>query len=417
MTLNILNKKNTEKYIGFAFILLMCGSFSSMIFYRYALEHIRYIFIILIAATYFINKEILNDLSKNREARVLLIFFIISLIGLILNDNSIKNIDEIANWILIFGSGYITSFYLKKYRPKILIFIPLALFTVYIIVPLLIGDGFRYIDPSSHIRLHVFFAQRANHLGLISGISTLIAFHYLLKKSSPADKIFFSILAIASLLIHISTGSRAVLLAMLMVCGLLVLWRFRNSAKTILLIVGTVALLTLLITQSGILGANRLARLGFNIQQDKSFQQRMLTWTIAKDTFLEKPWLGEGFDTFEKQFKSGRKHYAALPDFAERFPYTSGNTNNAHNFSLHFLAETGLLGLSAITFFWFSLIYRGFRCRTDTGVIVSGTLLLSYLSFQLNMGLYGSQLSTLIFSLAGLSAYEIDEQSRQSDKG
>jgi hypothetical protein len=51
------------------------------------------------------------------------------------------------------------------------------------------------------------------------------------------------------------------------------------------------------------------------------------------------------------------------------------------------------------------------------GLLVSGALLLSYLSFQLNMGLYGSQLSTLIFSLAGLSAYEIDEKSRQSDKG
>jgi hypothetical protein len=35
--------------------------------------------------------------------------------------------------------------------------------------------------------------------------------------------------------------------------------------------------------------------------------------------------------------------------------------------------------------------------------------LISYLAFQLNMSLYGSQLSTLLFSFAGMSSYVIEE--------
>lgn len=401
-----------EKYIKSLFILLISINFCALIFYRYALEHIRYIFITLIFLTFFINKNIVIKVTQNIGFRALLFFLVISSISLLTNSHSLKYIDEVVNWIIIFTAAYFTSFHLGTNRAKIFILLPIVLFTVYIVVPGLIGDGLHYVNPLSPRRLHIFFAQRANHLGLISGIATLVTLHFSLTKTLLSDRIAYSLLTLFSLLIHISTGSRTVFAATLLVCGIWVLWRFRKSTRTILLIVGTVAVAALLVLQFNALGNNRLTRLGVNARQDVSFQQRILTWTIATDTIREKPWFGEGFDTFEKQFKAGRRHYASLPDFKQRFPHTSGNTNNAHNFSLHFLAETGIFGLATITFFWFFLIYKGFRIKTDTGLIVSGALLLSYLSFQLNMGLYGSQLSTLIFSFAGLSAYEIDELSK-----
>jgi len=399
-----------ENILHYSTIILISALLCSTIFFRAAIEHIRYSFIAIIILSIYSNKILAKKILTNTHLHTLAIFFLISVLSLIANNQSISLVDEILNWILVFGAGYISSYHLEKNRDNVFVLIPITILTIFIIVPILLGDGFQYLDFSEKRRLQIFFTQRANHLGLICSISFFISLYFALVKTNIFDRIFFTFLGIISFMVLIKTGARTSFLATILVCFLLVLWNFKKSAKLLLLTVIIFACGILAFTQTDILKNNRITNITKGIKNDKSFQQRKLTWTIAFDTFKANPIIGSGFDTFEEQFKKGRKFYASKSDFSEKFPYTIGNTNHAHNFSLHFLAETGIIGFIAMTFFWFSVICKGVLKQSHTTRIVAGIFLISYLAFQLNMSLYGSQLSTLLFSFAGISSYVIDER-------
>ena len=401
-----LTKKNIVHYSS---IILISALLCSTVFFRAAIEHIRYIFIAIIFISIFSDKILAKKILTNSHLHTLAIFFLISVVSLIANKHSISLVDEVLNWTLVFVAGYVSSFHLGQNRDKIFVLIPITILTIFIIVPIILGDGFQYLDFSEKRRLQIFFTQRANHLGLICSISFFISLYFALVKADVLDKIFFIVLGFISFIVLIKTGARTSFLAAILVCFPFILWNFKKSAKLLFLTIIIFSSCILIFTQSDILKNNRISNITKGVKNDKSFQQRKLTWTIALDTFKSNPILGSGFDTFEEQFKKGRKHYASKTDFNERFPYTIGNTNHAHNFSLHFLAETGILGFFAMTFFWASVIYKGFIKNNHTTRIVAGAFLISYIAFQLNMSLYGSQLSTLLFSFAGISSYAIDE--------
>lgn len=53
--------------------------------------------------------------------------------------------------------------------------------------------------------------------------------------------------------------------------------------------------------------------------------------------------------------------------------------------------------------FWIYIILAGLKSKNEIAMIISGVFLLSYIALQFNMSLYGGQISTLLFSLAGIS--------------
>jgi O-antigen ligase len=130
----------------------------------------------------------------------------------------------------------------------------------------------------------------------------------------------------------------------------------------------------------------------------------MLTWTIARENFLKHPWIGNGFDTFDRQYDLGFKYHSKQEDFQKKFPHTIQSTNNAHNIFLHFLAETGVVGLLTMLYFWGTILHTGLRTRDITAMAIAGMFCIAFIAFQLNMSLYGSQLSTILFGFAGISA-------------
>jgi O-antigen ligase len=407
------NNKNlslARQYTKISFILFYCAILCSTIFFRQAIEHLRYIFILFLSISLFIEKQIILSCLKNKNFQYLFIFLIFSLISLILNYHDLSAIDEIVNWILIFFVGYVTSYHLQRKRNALFSILPITIFTVFIVVPLLVGDGLHHLDLSNRYRIQMFFDEKPNHLGLICSISMCTSFYFALKRSNLLDRAIFIISGIIALIVLIKTGARTAFLGSVLVCGGLFLFHYRRSTTTILVTLAIALCSLFFLNEYGLLKNNRIAKLGQGFKQDRSFQQRKLTWTIAADTIRAKPLFGEGFDTFRQQYKEGRKKYSSQPDFKEKFPFTIGNTNNAHNFSLHFLSETGIFGFFAITLFWISIIYNGIKAGQDATIVVSCSFILSYFAFQLNMSLYGSQLSTILFSYAGLSSYVMDER-------
>lgn len=128
-----------------------------------------------------------------------------------------------------------------------------------------------------------------------------------------------------------------------------------------------------------------------------SFLERELIFILAKDSFLRSPIIGEGFDRFSEIYQNNISTYSQQEGAQEKYAYILTSTNNAHNFSLHFLTETGILGFLCMNGFWILIIRNGLKSKSDTAKIISGIYLLSYIAFQFNMSLYGNQMSTLLF--------------------
>jgi hypothetical protein len=68
------------------------------------------------------------------------------------------------------------------------------------------------------------------------------------------------------------------------------------------------------------------------------------------------------------------------------------------------LAETGVVGLLTMLYFWGTILHTGLRTRDITAMAITGMFGIAFIAFQLNMSLYGSQLSTILFGFAGISA-------------
>jgi hypothetical protein len=55
--------------------------------------------------------------------------------------------------------------------------------------------------------------------------------------------------------------------------------------------------------------------------------------------------------------------------------------------------------------FWATVVRRGFQGGNIIAPAVAGMYLISLIAFQMNMSMYGLQISTILFTFAGLSSY------------
>jgi O-antigen ligase len=384
-------------------ILDFLAMLSFTIFYRRGIEYSRYVFLGLAALYFFKERYALKQLFFLPSFATLLAFLAVAVTGLALNGQPLTNVDEILNWMIAFAAGYFATRFLGEHRPLVLMVIPTTLVCVYILHPLLIGQGLEYLNPTSPVRLERYFSQRPNHLGVICGAAAFTSTCFAVMQRGIRLKALLFFVSGSCLFLLFKTGARASFIATITIYGIALIWYFRHSWKTLAIIGLIFGIGVLAITHSP-LKKNRIAKLTRGIEHDISFQQRMLTWTIARENFLKHPWIGNGFDTFDRQYDLGFKYHSKQEDFQKKFPHTIQSTNNAHNIFLHFLAETGVVGLLTMLYFWGTILHTGLRTRDVTAMAIAGMFCIAFIAFQLNMSLYGSQLSTILFGFAGISA-------------
>lgn len=88
--------------------------------------------------------------------------------------------------------------------------------------------------------------------------------------------------------------------------------------------------------------------------QNQSNSERLLLWTSAVHMFEDHPIVGVGFARFKAEYQG----QYILPEAKERY------LGHAHSNVMHMLAECGIIGISALLFFWWTCLSYGFRTWT-----------------------------------------------------
>lgn len=412
---NILFKNENCIYITYVLTFYIGLSFT--FFFRKGIEFTRYGLIALTIVILYHKKEYFKKILKDHIFLNLILFLMISALSLIYNNATLGKIDDAANWTLCYIFGFLVFYILNKNAILILFFIPIFLFLSQISYPLFTGTLIDNLNFLGGKRLDLFFGGKPIHLGIFAGISTFTGLYIFLRSDNRYIKITYFILTLASFLVLLSTGTRTSFVGTTVAIAIMLLCFFYNKTRLSYLVIGTLSILTIV----SFFVLNKQEVRIFSVANSEeildSFSERKLIFIIAKDSFFRSPIIGEGFDRFSEIYKNKLKKYLDEENAQEKYAYILNSANNAHNFSLHFLAETGLLGFLCMNAFWILIIRNGLKSKSDTAKIISGIYLLSYIAFQFNMSLYGNQMSTLLFSLAGLSgaAFQASKKDNELD--
>jgi O-antigen ligase len=292
---------------------------------------------------------------------------------------------------------------------RIFLIIPFALVGSIIIFPGATGAEWGHLNIFSNTRLDLYLEGKANHLGLICGMFAFTT-AYLGSQQKGQKRIFYFLFAGACMFLLFRTGARASFIGTIVVFSGWLLWKARSMStkkKFIFLLAGMIALGGIFYSP---LKDNRIVTtVTSGLEHDRSFLERFFIWHVAYKNFLQRPLIGTGFDSFAEEYKAEAQNREANQTYKEKYPYAIPSTNNAHNYFLHFLSETGILGLGAMLWFWFSVIMRA-KSKNPAAAPVAGMFLISLIAFQMNMSMYGSQLSTILFAFAGISSYSIKKK-------
>ena len=395
----------TYSYFSKIYILVFASLLGFCIFFRHGVEHSRYVlmgmnFIFLVT-----HKKHFKELCTSESFLALLSFFVVALASLILNSISLSRIDEVSNWIAIFISGYIASAITQDNNIRFIFVIPVALLGAIIIFPGLTGAGWSHLNILSEERLTLFFQERANHLGLICGMFAFATSYYGSRRSGWMRAVSFFLSGICLFLLF-RTASRTSFLGTAVIISGWLLWNAKKMRKDILLAMIIAGICGLAFLFYSPLKNNRIiSSVTSGIKEDLSFQQRFFTWNVAYTNFVQHPIFGSGFDTFGEQYAKEKEKYKKNQAYQKQFPHTIPTTNNAHNFFLHLLSETGITGLCAMLLFWTIVVRKGLRDENVISPVVAGMFLISLIAFQMNMSMYGLQISTILFAFAGMTSY------------
>lgn len=406
-------KKYTQQ-LEIIYITVFVAMLAFCVFFRHGVEHSRYILVgltILFAVT---NKNKFNNIWKSYSFLALLSFFATALTSLILNLQPLSHIDEVINWIAIFIFGYVASAITQEKNDSFILVIPIALLGAVVIFPVLTGAGWSHLNILSEERLTLFFEQRANHLGLICGMFAFATSYYGANNKGWMRTASF-LLSGTCLFLLFRTAARASFLGTALIFTGWLLWKAQKMRKQMLLAISIISICTLVALFYTPLKNNRIvSSVTIGLKEDLSFLQRFFTWNVAYINFTQQPIFGRGFDTFRDQYAEEMKKYKKDQAYQKQFPHTIPTTNNAHNFFLHLLAETGITGLLAMLLFWGTVVRKGIRNGNAISPAVAGMFLISLIAFQMNMSMYGQQISTILFAFAGLSSYPAKKDFNQS---
>ena len=383
------------------------------IFFRHGVEHSRYVLMAMSFIFLINNKKYFRELCRTDSFIALITFFAAALISLVLNGSPLSRIDEVVNWIAIFIAGYIASVMTGDRNTRFISVIPVALLGAVVIYPVLTGAGWEHLNILSEDRLVLYFEERANHLGLICGMFAFAA-SYCGVRSSGRTRVLYFLLAGMCAFLLFRTAARTSFLGTAVVFSGWLIWQVRKMRKQMVIAVILAGLCALAVLFYSPLKNNRIVTsVTVGLKQDHSFLERFFTWNVAYTNFIKRPVIGRGFDSFGDQYKEEIQKYKDDVEYRAQYPHTIPSTNNAHNFFLHFLSETGVIGLAAILWFWASVVAKALRNSNRISPAVAGMFLIAFIAFQMNMSMYGLQISTILFAFAGLSVHPVNSASSE----
>lgn len=394
----------TYSYFSKIYILAFASMLGFCIFFRHGVEHSRYVLMAMSFIFLISNKKYFRELCRTDSFIALITFFAVALLSLVLNGSPLSRIDEVVNWIAIFIAGYIASVMTGNRNTRFISVIPVALLGAVVIYPVLTGAGLEHLNILSEDRLTLYFEEKANHLGLICGMFAFAASFCGVRSSGRTRVLYFLLAGMCAYLLFRTAARTSFLGTAVVFSGwtLSKTLKMRKQTLAAVLIAGACAFALLFYSP---LKNNRIVSTATTgLENDLSFQQRFFTWNVAYTNFVQRPMIGRGFDTFRDQYAEEMKKYRSDEAYQKKYPNTIPTTNNAHNFFLHFLAETGLTGLCAMLLFWATVVRRGFQNANLISPAVAGMFLISLIAYQMNMSMYGLQISTILFAFAGLSS-------------
>jgi len=218
-----------------------------------------------------------------------------------------------------------------------------------------------YVGP-----MFVALNNSHNATGSVFSIVSIFAFAFFLE-SDNKEKIAYGCISILSFVALIMTKSRGSLVAFIIGVFFLLVIGSKSVLKFLRNILVLAAIIVPLVFVTGTFG--RIMQI-FHIY-DLSTLTRFSLWEKAILLFKQSPILGIGFAryndvpwNFDKVPLTGSPGILSL--------YTSGNyifnDTNAHSSYLHFLAETGVVGLILILTFWIFclvIIFKAYRRTVD----------------------------------------------------
>ena len=355
-----------------------------------SIEIIRYIFIALSLTQI----KLLKNAILSRGSIILCLFILVAIASNIVNNFFFLHIDRPLNWLIAYLIGYFSILYSKD--KKII-----EVSTTCLGAILMLQFIYKYFSSNIPTRYSGSLIH-PNHLAIL----ILLPIHYYTYKTLTtlkhsidqiySNKNFFFYLfnAIFLYYILIKTGTRTTLILNTLL--LLILPCFIFSTKKIILIVfaGIFSLSIVLLASPSYI-KQRFVYSVVNYKNDPSFQERFPIWFSAMTCISKNPILGGGMDSFRKCYENNLYEYMKLHP---NQPYIK-TTNNAHNFFLHFLVETGILGLLLISSLFFMAI--SYALSINNYKYLAYALFGSLCGFMMNMNFYIREISTLLMVIIG----------------
>ena len=384
-------------------LLLFCGSWHK------GIELTRNVLIPLFLAFLYLFPEQRKKFFTSKELWLLTAFLGTACIGLLAGHHSLKGIDRILNWILALGAGFMAAATLGDKKSWLLAALPLGLLGYTLGAILLHTFGYTEVNIFAPERLVLFYTDgtQANRLIILCGTAVLSSFFLAMNpRKNIFPRAFYACATGILFILSFLTNARTGFFALLLTSAMMLLVTFKKNIKRIIIAGLILAAITLCIAQSpwAKKPAQRYKNVATHVKTDESFRQRFFIWHAAWNTFANNPIIGHGFSTFRQAYHNEYSTAKKAPDFRKKYPCINPSTNNAHNFFLHFLAETGIIGWLLMTGFWGMVMWKGFHASSMLGGTIVCVFILALLEFQLNMNLYDRHVSTVLFTYAGILA-------------
>lgn len=182
-------------------------------------------------------------------------------------------------------------------------------------------------------------------------------------------------------------------LAAVVLCVCILLFKMTSKRYTILIILFASIVLVLFTN-------NKFKTLSNKPLSHVTVNHRYNMWIAAINMFKEKPLLGQGYKSFKKKYT----YYLDKKNMHYDPSIINGGYQDAHNITLHLLAETGILGALLITLMFIYIFYIGiWKFSTNCMLFISSLcILLIYLNMQLHVHLDVNSVRALLFFFIGL---------------
>jgi len=355
-----------------------------------SIEIIRYIFIALSLTQI----KLLKKAMLSRGSIILCLFIFVIIISNIVNKSFALHIDRPLNWLIAYLIGYLS---IIRNNDKNIIEISINCLSV-----ILILQFFYYLYIKGIPDRYDAGLNAPNQIAIIVLAPLFFSFYKLLIYIRDANK---DPISFAKLVLHLT---RSILFYIILICTqarttlilntflLLTMPCFIFDTKkiTYIIFIGIFSIIIVSLSAPSHI-KQRFIYSVINYKNDPSFQERFPIWFSAIKCISKNPIFGGGMDSFRKCYENNFYEYIKLHP---NQPYIK-TTNNAHNFFLHFLVETGILGLLLISSLFFIAI--SYALSINNYRYLAYALFGSLCGFMMNMNFYIREISTLLMVIIG----------------